>query len=125
MTTTRAVTATFDLVPPGSFDVSISPNSADGIVEIEVVVPADARGLSTAHAAVRHAEAKQVDALYPEGTGLIVVATANPGFTFGGWTGNLGGIENPLQIVVDASINAGADFVPIRLRLPYVAGNFE
>lgn len=47
---------------------------------------------------------------YAEGTAVTLTARANPGFSFGGWTDALAGAPNPVGLVVDEPVAAGAAF---------------
>jgi hypothetical protein len=47
---------------------------------------------------------------YPAGTILNVTATPDAGFLFRGWTGDLGGSENPTLLAVDGDKTVGAVF---------------
>jgi hypothetical protein len=47
---------------------------------------------------------------YPAGTIVGVTATPDAGFLFRGWTGDLGGSENPTLLLVDAHKTIGAVF---------------
>jgi hypothetical protein len=50
---------------------------------------------------------------YPEGTHVTATATADPGYAFAGWSGDVpAGAGNPTVVVADADKQLGAIFVP-------------
>jgi uncharacterized repeat protein (TIGR02543 family) len=49
---------------------------------------------------------------YNSGTTATLVATADPGYLFTGWTGDASGATNPLEILVNANKTVGAAFSP-------------
>jgi pectate lyase len=51
-------------------------------------------------------------ASYPAGTAVTLTATPASGFTFAGWSGDLGGSANPSQIVMNANRSVTANFTP-------------
>jgi len=52
-------------------------------------------------------------AAYDSGTKVILAATAQAGYKFTGWTGDLTGGDNPAAITVDGNKNVGAEFTPM------------
>ncbi|MDP2891112.1 MAG: ice-binding family protein [Bacteroidota bacterium] len=48
---------------------------------------------------------------YPSGTNVELTATANPGFTFTGWSGDANGTINPLTVNMNANKNITANFI--------------
>jgi mannan endo-1,4-beta-mannosidase len=48
---------------------------------------------------------------YTAGTQVTLTATANSGYVFGGWGGDLSGSQNPATIVMDSSKTVTANFV--------------
>jgi len=48
---------------------------------------------------------------YTAGTSVAVTATANAGYMFGGWSGDLSGTENPQSITMNAAHSVTANFV--------------
>ncbi|MGB9602294.1 MAG: type I-E CRISPR-associated protein Cas7/Cse4/CasC, partial [Limisphaerales bacterium] len=48
---------------------------------------------------------------YPSGTVVTLTATANPGYTFTGWSGDLTGTTNPITITMNANKTVTATFV--------------
>jgi uncharacterized repeat protein (TIGR02543 family) len=50
--------------------------------------------------------------VYPEGTVVTVTASADPGFLFTGWSGDLTGTANPASLTLDADKTVGAFFDP-------------
>jgi hypothetical protein len=59
--------------------------------------------------------------LYLAGTVVVVTATADAGYLFRGWSGDLSGEENPTTLVVDADKAVGAQFA--RPTLVVTAGS--
>jgi uncharacterized repeat protein (TIGR02543 family) len=49
---------------------------------------------------------------HESGTTATLTATPNPGYIFGGWTGDATGITNPLSLMMDADKTVGATFGP-------------
>jgi uncharacterized repeat protein (TIGR02543 family) len=49
--------------------------------------------------------------LYPIGTQVTLIATPSAGYAFGSWSGDATGINNPLQLTMDANKNITANFV--------------
>ncbi|MCS7231217.1 MAG: InlB B-repeat-containing protein [Elusimicrobiota bacterium] len=47
---------------------------------------------------------------YPLGTQITLTATANPGYIFSGWSGDLSGNQNPAIITMDSNKNITASF---------------
>ncbi|MBI3415833.1 MAG: M36 family metallopeptidase [Verrucomicrobia bacterium] len=45
-------------------------------------------------------------------TSVVLVATADPGFDFAGWSGGVTSTQNPLSIVVTSDLSLTASFVP-------------
>jgi hypothetical protein len=50
--------------------------------------------------------------VYPAGSAVVLTASADPGFAFDGWSGDLGGTANPATLVVDEDESVTATFVP-------------
>lgn len=50
---------------------------------------------------------------FQEGTTLEVTALAGSGFAFIGWTGDVGGVDNPLSIDVNVPLSVTANFGPV------------
>jgi hypothetical protein len=50
--------------------------------------------------------------IYPAGSAVVLTASADPGFAFAGWSGDLGGTANPASLVVDEDESVTATFVP-------------
>jgi len=50
--------------------------------------------------------------LFEEGTVVTLTAKASPAFRFEGWGGDLGGLENPVQLVMDGDKTVSAMFAP-------------
>jgi uncharacterized repeat protein (TIGR02543 family) len=48
---------------------------------------------------------------YPSGSNVELTATANPGFTFTGWSGDANGTMNPLTVNMNANKNITANFI--------------
>jgi len=49
-------------------------------------------------------------ASYPPGTQLQITAIPDPGWSFGGWSGDLSGSENPATLIMDTDRNVSASF---------------
>ena len=49
--------------------------------------------------------------IYPEGTQVEIIATANEGYMFDHWSGDINGEENPLAVTMDSNITVIAHFV--------------
>ncbi len=47
---------------------------------------------------------------YPSGSNVELTATANPGFTFTGWTGDATGSINPVSVTMNSNKNVTANF---------------
>lgn len=47
---------------------------------------------------------------YPRGTSVTLRAIPKPGYRFAYWTGDIGGFENPVPVVLDRSMTVGALF---------------
>lgn len=50
-------------------------------------------------------------ATYNNGANVVLTATANPGYTFTGWTGDVISVTNPLTVTMNANKNITANFV--------------
>ena len=50
--------------------------------------------------------------VYEDSTVVTLTATAAPGWTFAGWSGDLSGSENPATILMDGNKNVTATFAP-------------
>jgi len=55
--------------------------------------------------------------LYGWGEIATLTATANPGWTFSGWTGAATGTENPIAVLVNGPLQLTAHFVPQRYTI--------
>jgi uncharacterized repeat protein (TIGR02543 family) len=49
---------------------------------------------------------------YSRGQKVFISATAKPGYSFSGWSGNLSGTSNPTPITLDSPKNVTANFTP-------------
>lgn len=47
------------------------------------------------------------------GDRLRLIAVADPGYQFAGWSGDISGVENPAALVLDSDKNITAHFVPV------------
>jgi uncharacterized repeat protein (TIGR02543 family) len=63
--------------------------------------------------------------LFPVGSTNAVLATANSGFEFIGWTGDATGTENPLMVTVNTNLNITANFAIITNYILTVITNGE
>jgi uncharacterized repeat protein (TIGR02543 family) len=54
---------------------------------------------------------------YPDGTTVVLTATANAGYVFSGWSGTLSGTTNPITITMSANASVTATFVVGQLPL--------
>jgi uncharacterized repeat protein (TIGR02543 family) len=55
--------------------------------------------------------------IYPQGTNVTLTASAAPGYTFAGWSGDVSGSQNPLSITIDGNKNITASFTQITYDL--------
>ena len=60
---------------------------------------------------------------YPLGTSVSLTAIPSSGWYFGGWSGDLGGIANPVSITMDAEKSVTANFTQIPLDATYYVDN--
>ncbi|MCC5808421.1 MAG: hypothetical protein JJU00_18985 [Opitutales bacterium] len=51
-------------------------------------------------------------ATYDQGETILLTAVAPPGYTFGGWSGSLGGTQNPQSLVMSVNRTVSAFFTP-------------
>ena len=79
-------------------NIGVDPAAPGGHVDVTVV------SLS--------AEAAEVGASYPVGSVLRLTAVANPGYGFAGWTGDISGKQNPVQVTVAGPLTISARFAP-------------
>ncbi|NLW31169.1 MAG: hypothetical protein GXY77_06910 [Fibrobacter sp.] len=56
--------------------------------------------------------------IYPEGTQVEIIATANEGYMFDHWSGDINGEENPLTVTMDSNITVTAHFVEYIPQIP-------
>jgi uncharacterized repeat protein (TIGR02543 family) len=56
--------------------------------------------------------------LYDAGTPVELTAEADPGWTFSGWSGDLGGSDNPETIVMNGDKNVTATFTELQVLSP-------
>jgi len=54
-----------------------------------------------------------VSGAYAPGTSVQVTATADEGFTFGEWVGDITSTENPVTVSMDSSVSLTANFYPV------------
>ena len=65
------------------------------------------------HNGLGYIDASPASDEYPEGTTVTLTAVAEPGWQFDGWTGDVTGMQNPANLLVDNVKNVQANFVII------------
>jgi uncharacterized repeat protein (TIGR02543 family) len=86
MNENKNVTANFIAVVPNTFTLNVIANNGS-VLKVPNLV------------------------FYPSGSNVELTATANPGFTFTGWSGDANGTMNPLTVNMNANKNITANFI--------------
>jgi uncharacterized repeat protein (TIGR02543 family) len=86
MNSNKNVTANFTAVVPDTYTLNVIANNGTVLKNPNLV-------------------------FYPSGSNVELTATANPGFTFTGWSGDANGTMNPLTVNMNANKNITANFI--------------
>ena len=57
---------------------------------------------------------------YSSGTVVTLTATANPGYTFGSWSGDASGAANPVNVTMTVNRSVTANFLQYKIYLPLI-----
>ncbi len=92
-------------IPDQPVNIVVDPNAPGGHVDVVVV--------STPTAATDAQTAVAPDASYPAGTVLRLTAVPNASYAFAGWSGDVSGTANPMQVTVSGPLTVRASFAKI------------
>ncbi|MFQ5636670.1 MAG: Ig-like domain-containing protein, partial [bacterium] len=106
----------------GTFNYNGNPKLAkfyfkdiDGVVADSFFVISAVQGnffLATNTSGSGSIELSPAGGVYEDSTVVTLTAIPAPGWTFGGWSGDLSGLENPTTLLVDGNKNVTATFDP-------------